>query len=200
MHDPGMVDSQIFPNRGIARRSPAPLQFMRIAMCEQLGEEGVSDQMGNLSTRLGIVAAAAAMMILPACALQAGEGDHAAHSTAQVAPAAAAPATPAPVAPAAPTPAPVAASVAPAAASDEVRFAKSRELFNSWSCSACHALADAKASGAVGPALDGNSSLTEAFIISRLTNGQGAMPAFGGQLTTEEIADMAYYLTKVAKK
>ena len=47
--------------------------------------------------------------------------------------------------------------------------------------------------------LDG-ANLTETFIVSRVTNGQGAMPAFGGQLTDKEIADLAYYIAHVQKK
>lgn len=83
---------------------------------------------------------------------------------------------------------------------DTTRITAGRELFNNWSCSACHALSDAKASGAVGPSLDGDANLTEDFIRSRVTDGQGAMPAFGGQMTEEEIADVAYYISHVAKK
>lgn len=87
---------------------------------------------------------------------------------------------------------------APAAA-DDPRIAKGRDLFSSWGCTSCHALADAQSHGDVGPHLDG-AGLTEAFIVNRVTNGQGAMPAFGGQLTEQEIADIAYYIAKVAKK
>lgn len=83
---------------------------------------------------------------------------------------------------------------------DATRIAAGRELFASWSCSACHALSDAKASGAVGPSLDGDPNLTEEFVVSRVTNGQGAMPAFGGQMTDQEIADISYYIAKVSKK
>ncbi len=94
----------------------------------------------------------------------------------------------------------LAAPAAAPAANDEARIAAGRELFGNWGCNACHTLADAKASGAVGPSLDGDSGLTEELIVSRITNGQGAMPAFGGKLTPKEIADLAYYLTNVAKK
>ncbi len=87
-----------------------------------------------------------------------------------------------------------------AGVANSTRITTGRELFNNWSCSACHALSDAKASGAVGPSLDGDTNLTEEFIRSRVTDGQGAMPAFGGQMTEEEIADVAYYISHVAKK
>ncbi|MBO9671189.1 MAG: cytochrome c [Sphingobium sp.] len=95
---------------------------------------------------------------------------------------------------------PAAAAAAGAAALDQTRVAAGRELFGSWGCTACHTLADAHSNGAVGPSLDGNASLTEDFITSRVTNGQGAMPAFGGQLSPKEVADVAYYIAHVAKK
>ncbi len=91
-------------------------------------------------------------------------------------------------------------AIAAAGALDTGRIAKGRDLFNSWSCSACHTLADAKAGGSVGPSFDGHDGLTEEFITGKVTNGQGAMPAFGGQLTKEEIADLAYYVSHVAAK
>lgn len=68
-----------------------------------------------------------------------------------------------------------------------------RELFDTWSCSACHALTDADAVGAIGPSLD-NPKLTRDFIIARVSNGQGAMPSFGGQISDEEIATLADYI------
>ena len=68
-----------------------------------------------------------------------------------------------------------------------------RELFNTWSCSACHALTDAGSAGAVGPSLD-NPKLTRDFIIARVSNGQGAMPSFGGQISDQEISTLADYI------
>ena len=74
--------------------------------------------------------------------------------------------------------------------------AAAREVFDSYSCSACHALADAGAAGVVGPTLD-NPGLTREFIIDRVTNGQGAMPGFGGQMSEAEIAQLADYIVLV---
>ena len=51
-----------------------------------------------------------------------------------------------------------------------------------------------------GPSLDGNPHLTEAFIIDRVTNGAGPMPAFGGQMSDEGIAGLAAYIHQVALK
>ncbi len=90
---------------------------------------------------------------------------------------------------------PPAAMADPAAAKE-----KGRELFATWGCSSCHSLADADATGHVGPSFDGDANLTKAFVIDRVTNGQGAMPAFGGQMTDPEIDAVATYITAVAKK
>ncbi len=89
---------------------------------------------------------------------------------------------------------------APAAgAVDEARVQTGRTLFADWSCTSCHSLADAQSRSDIAPGLDGG-ELTEDFIIGRVSNGLGAMPSFAGQLTDEEIADIAYYITHVAKK
>ncbi|HWJ69659.1 MAG TPA: cytochrome c [Sphingobium sp.] len=83
---------------------------------------------------------------------------------------------------------------------DADKLAAGRELFNNWSCGTCHALKDAEGSGHVGPSLDGNPNLTEAFIVERVTNGAGPMPGFGGQMSDEEIAELAAYIHQVALK
>ncbi len=108
--------------------------------------------------------------------------DHAGHG------AAAAPAAP-----------PAAAAAAPVD-KDEATITKGRELFANWGCESCHALGDAGAAGHVGPAFDGNPNMTKEFIVNRVTNGQGAMPAFGGQMTDEEIGVLAEYIAMVAQK
>lgn len=74
-----------------------------------------------------------------------------------------------------------------------------RALFSSWSCSACHVLTDANGHGHIGPSLDGNSAMDKDFIVSRVTNGQGAMPGFGGQMTDEEIDLLAAYIMATKK-
>jgi mono/diheme cytochrome c family protein len=87
-------------------------------------------------------------------------------------------------------------SAAEAPLTDE-QLAEGRSLFNSWSCSACHVLTDANAHGHIGPSLDGNATLDKAFVASRINNGQGAMPGFGGQLSPEEIDLMSAYIVQV---
>jgi len=98
-----------------------------------------------------------------------------------------------------------AASAAPASAPvaghlDADNVKKGRDLFANWSCGACHTLADAGGTGHVGPSFDGNKDLTQSFVVDRVTNGQGAMPAFGGQLTDAEIALLAAYIVQVKAK
>ena len=91
--------------------------------------------------------------------------------------------------------------VAPVIAADAAaRVAKGRDLFANYGCSGCHTLADAGASGHVGPSLDGDVDLTEAFVADRVGNGQGQMPAFAGQMSADDIAAVAAYVTHVAAK
>ena len=94
-------------------------------------------------------------------------------------------------------PAPDAAAAAQPEPLSAAQVAQGRSLFNSWSCSACHVLTDANAHGHIGPSLDGNANLDHAFVVSRITNGQGAMPGFGGQLSPEEIDLLAAYIVQV---
>jgi mono/diheme cytochrome c family protein len=75
-----------------------------------------------------------------------------------------------------------------------------KELFVTWGCGNCHVLADAGAAGQVGPSLDGSPYLTDALVVNRITYGQGGMPAFGGQLSEEDIAAIAAYIIRVAVK
>ncbi|MEN3280277.1 MAG: quinohemoprotein ethanol dehydrogenase, partial [Solirubrobacteraceae bacterium] len=53
-------------------------------------------------------------------------------------------------------------------------------------CAGCHTLADAKATGKVGPDLD-QLKPDEQTTQRQVTNGGGAMPAFKGQLSDAEI-------------
>ncbi len=91
------------------------------------------------------------------------------------------------------------AEEAAAAGLTDEQKAEAKDLFGSWSCSTCHALSEAGGYGHIGPSLDGNDAMDEAFIISRIANGQGAMPGFGGQMSDEEIALVATYIMEVKK-
>jgi catechol 2,3-dioxygenase-like lactoylglutathione lyase family enzyme len=77
---------------------------------------------------------------------------------------------------------------------------KGKELFATFRCGDCHVLADAGATGLVGPALDGNPNLSEALVLNRITYGQGAMLPYEGQLAEEDIAAIAAYIMRAAAK
>ena len=91
------------------------------------------------------------------------------------------------------------AAAAPPAPNPALRTA-GLALFNNYSCSACHALADAGAAGSIGPSLDRNPRLTRAFAIDVISNGRGAMPSFAGQMSDAEIATLADYIVQFARK
>ena len=69
------------------------------------------------------------------------------------------------------------------------------KIFSSAGCGGCHTLEAAGATGTVGPNLD-ESQPDLALTIDRVTNGQGAMPSFGDQLSEQEIADVAQYVVE----
>jgi len=82
----------------------------------------------------------------------------------------------------------------PAAAGDA---AAGKQVFESAGCTACHTLADAGSTGAVGPNLD-EAKPPASLVVDRVTNGKGAMPSFKGQLTETQIQDVAAYVSSVA--
>ncbi len=61
-------------------------------------------------------------------------------------------------------------------------------------CGSCHTFADAGTSGSIGPNLDEAAPSLD-LALDRITNGQGAMPSFSGQLTDQQIADVAAYVS-----
>lgn len=66
------------------------------------------------------------------------------------------------------------------------------------SCTTCHTLADAEASGKIGPNLD---ELKPDYdrVISAVTHGVGVMPTQKENLTTEQIQAVAFYISEVTK-
>jgi mono/diheme cytochrome c family protein len=66
-------------------------------------------------------------------------------------------------------------------------------------CASCHTLADAGTSGTIGPNLDETKPSRE-LAVQRVTNGKGAMPAFKGQLSDEQIQAVADYVSQSAGK
>jgi cytochrome c551 len=71
--------------------------------------------------------------------------------------------------------------------------AAGEEIYASAGCGSCHALEEAGTSGAVGPNLDESSVDFEAAV-QQIANGGGGMPAFSGQLSEQEIADVAAFV------
>ena len=73
-----------------------------------------------------------------------------------------------------------------------------KEVFlGASACGGCHTLADAGASGTVGPNLDEAMPDNE-LVVDRVTHGQGGMPSFSSTLTEQQIADVAAYVSSVA--
>jgi len=102
--------------------------------------------------------------------------------------------------PSAPTP-PASEVARPEAAAPDARRARDPAvrtaglaLYNSYSCGACHAFADADAAGSIGPSLD--RKLAVRAIVNVVTDGQGAMPSFAGQMSDAEILALANYLSQ----
>jgi mono/diheme cytochrome c family protein len=72
-----------------------------------------------------------------------------------------------------------------------------RRVFATAACGSCHTLADADASGTIGPNLD-TAEPTRALVVERVTNGKGGMPAFKARLTPEQIDNVADYVSSIA--
>lgn len=66
-------------------------------------------------------------------------------------------------------------------------------------CPVCHTLADAGATGAIGPDLD-EMAPTEDQVAAAVTNGVGIMPAFNETLSSEQIAAVARYVATATAK
>jgi mono/diheme cytochrome c family protein len=70
-----------------------------------------------------------------------------------------------------------------------------KALFLKSGCTGCHTLADAHSTGTVGPNLD-QAKPDYRLATARVTLGKGAMPSFKGQLSDQQIADVASYVVK----
>lgn len=76
---------------------------------------------------------------------------------------------------------------------------KGKIVFADAGCAACHTLADAKATGTVGPNLDAGRP-DAALVVDRVTNGRGGMQSFKGQLTKAQIESVAAYVESATKE
>ena len=74
-----------------------------------------------------------------------------------------------------------------------------KAIFESAGCSGCHTLAAAGSSGTVGPNLD-DAKPSKELAIDRVTNGQGGMPSFKGQLSEAQIEAVATFVAENAGK
>ncbi|HSG13102.1 MAG TPA: c-type cytochrome [Gaiellaceae bacterium] len=69
-----------------------------------------------------------------------------------------------------------------------------KSVFASAGCGGCHTFAAAGSSGSVGPNLDVRKpSFTR--VVSMVTNGSGVMPSFRGRLTSQQIQDVAAFVS-----
>ena len=65
-------------------------------------------------------------------------------------------------------------------------------------CGVCHTVSEAGTEGAVGPNLDQLKPDLER-VESAVTNGVGAMPAYGNTLSSKEIKDLAEYVVEATR-
>ena len=93
------------------------------------------------------------------------------------------------------TAAPAASTPIPA----DADAAAGAKVFASAGCGSCHTLSAAKASGQVGPNLD-DAKPGYDTVLAKVTNGGGGMPSFGGQLSEQQIRDVAAYVATSAGK
>jgi mono/diheme cytochrome c family protein len=73
------------------------------------------------------------------------------------------------------------------------------KVFASAGCGSCHTLAAARSSGQVGPNLD-DAQPGYDVVVAKVTDGGGGMPAFGGQLSEQQIRDVAAFVATRAGK
>ena len=72
-----------------------------------------------------------------------------------------------------------------------------KQVFETAGCTSCHTLKDAGATGTVGPNLD-DAKPPATLVVDRVTHGKGVMPSFSGQLSEQQIQDVAAYVSSVA--
>ena len=72
--------------------------------------------------------------------------------------------------------------------------ANGEQVFASAGCGGCHTFEAAGSTGSVGPNLD-DASPSFDDVVQQVTNGGGAMPAFGDELSEQEIRDVAAFVS-----
>jgi len=106
------------------------------------------------------------------------------------------PAAPATPAPAATTTTAPATPAAPASGGSSQASAAGKAVFTA-NCASCHTLKSDNATGQVGPNLD-TLKPGAAIVAKQVAAGGGGMPAFKGQLTDKQIADVAAFVAATA--
>ena len=94
----------------------------------------------------------------------------------------------------------VLAALAARASGEDTRLALGRQVFSEQaqpSCSLCHSLREAGASGVIGPDLDQLKPSAER-VAAAVRGGVGVMPAFEGALSEQQIEAVAHYVAQVA--
>jgi mono/diheme cytochrome c family protein len=71
--------------------------------------------------------------------------------------------------------------------------AAGKTVFASAGCTGCHTLKAAGSTGTVGPNLD-DAKPDYRLATARVTLGKGVMPSFKGQLSDQQIADVATFV------
>lgn len=83
---------------------------------------------------------------------------------------------------------------------DEATLDLGRQIFAADAtppCAVCHTLADAEASGEVGPNLDQLQPALE-MVRQAVTDGVGIMPSYAGTLSSEQVEAVALDVSQVA--
>ncbi|CAA9503032.1 MAG: hypothetical protein AVDCRST_MAG45-1431 [uncultured Solirubrobacterales bacterium] len=70
-------------------------------------------------------------------------------------------------------------------------------VFSQQGCGTCHTLGAAGSRGVIGPSLDARRPPVDR-VVSQVQEGGGAMPAYAGRLSDEEIDAVAAYVAEVA--
>lgn len=70
-----------------------------------------------------------------------------------------------------------------------------KKVFQTAGCTGCHTLAAVGSTGTVGPNLDQRKPAYNT-VVARVTSGRGVMPAFGGILSAQQIADVAAFVSQ----
>lgn len=79
----------------------------------------------------------------------------------------------------------------------QITATSGKDIFAAAGCGSCHTLADAGASGTIGPNLD-DAKPPKSLVVDRVTNGKGVMPSFSSRLTKQQIDAVAAYVSGAA--